>query len=434
VAARKAHKSLVVILLTVFSLSALAFDSDSAVAGVSVYYRSVRNPNAADVNSDGMTTFSADVINRSYFAINTLEFRCQLLQGEGDKSTVVFDQPASYTVENSWVVDPLTCERKMVDGAVLPFMGHTRVHVKVKVPKGVRYDGYWLQLTHANGVPYSEPKADNIFLAASRPDAKTLQEFISRDAKSVNRRDANGNTPLHLACLNGQAEAILILLKAGADVNARNDADIQPIHYAAAAMGTGMDSPILIKPLIDAGADANAVSKSTGTPLEIAALHDDAAAAEYLLERGADPNGTGTWGPAIVQALRGAGGTKCLLTLLEAGADPNAVNKSGTPAILIAAARPELALLPIMLAAGADVNAQDPETGFTALHVAVECGYSLHVKVLLHCKANVMVKDKSGKTASDIARAQGLDELAALLDAAARQQSGAAAAALKLRA
>lgn len=57
-------------------------------------------------------------------------------------------------------------------------------------------------------------------------------------------------TPLHIAASNNQGECALLLIAAGAKINAQNIIGFTPIHFAA-----GNDDSVLIQIFCDAGAD-----------------------------------------------------------------------------------------------------------------------------------------------------------------------------------
>ena len=73
----------------------------------------------------------------------------------------------------------------------------------------------------------------------------------------------------HLAAENATPESIQALLKAGADVRARNEDGLTPLHDAA-EYGT----PESIQVLLKAGADAKAKSQHGITPWDLAQDND----------------------------------------------------------------------------------------------------------------------------------------------------------------
>jgi len=100
-----------------------------------------------------------------------------------------------------------------------------------------------------------------------------------------NARDQYGWTPLHQVARYGTPETVAVLLKAGADLEARsNRAGWTPLHHAA-RQGT----PETVAALIDAGADFAARTKNGNTPLQLAAAHGKLENVEVLRAAGADP-------------------------------------------------------------------------------------------------------------------------------------------------
>ncbi|MBC6417279.1 MAG: ankyrin repeat domain-containing protein [Rhodospirillales bacterium] len=81
----------------------------------------------------------------------------------------------------------------------------------------------------------------------------------------LNARIEKGNTPLHLAAVFGNAEAVAALLDAGADPNARGEGGLTPLH-AAAAHG----SAEVVAALLDAGADGSARTARGSFPADLA--------------------------------------------------------------------------------------------------------------------------------------------------------------------
>ena len=101
---------------------------------------------------------------------------------------------------------------------------------------------------------------------------------------------AGSRTPLHEAAVSNVPAAVAALIAAGADVHARADLDTEyepeatPLYWAASSN----PDPAVLELLVRAGADVNARGGSGRTPLHIAALRNPVAFPK-LLELGADP-------------------------------------------------------------------------------------------------------------------------------------------------
>jgi ankyrin repeat protein len=76
----------------------------------------------------------------------------------------------------------------------------------------------------------------------------------------------------------------------------------------------------------------------------------------------------------------------------------------------------DIILIEALLKMGVNVDAQDPETGRTALIIAVDyCCRGVIVDLLSH-RADVHIKANNGNSAVDIARAKGQTEIVTLLE------------------
>ena len=70
--------------------------------------------------------------------------------------------------------------------------------------------------------------------AVTFSDPWTLEEIYMRGAP-VDRKEANGYTPLHIACEGNKIECVMVLLNIGVDVNATSLAGITPLYLARAS-------------------------------------------------------------------------------------------------------------------------------------------------------------------------------------------------------
>lgn len=126
----------------------------------------------------------------------------------------------------------------------------------------------------------------DIFTAAALGRLDQVQARVGEWAGYANETARDGFTPLQLACYFGREETALWLIENGADLEAvaQNDQRIRAIH-AAAANG----NLVILRALLERGADVNARQQQEFTPLHTAADRADAEMARLFLGYGADP-------------------------------------------------------------------------------------------------------------------------------------------------
>ena len=131
---------------------------------------------------------------------------------------------------------------------------------------------------------YTAPDATE---AAAIGDAVRLAHVLEEDPTCVGMRSGDGWTPLHLAAFFGRAQATARLLDAGADIAAvsANSTANTPLHAAIA----GRTDFSTIELLVRRGADPNARGGAGYTPLHVAASRGALPVIELLLAAGADP-------------------------------------------------------------------------------------------------------------------------------------------------
>lgn len=76
-------------------------------------------------------------------------------------------------------------------------------------------------------LPSCTAPPDSLHAAVKRNDSIAVQQLIQRGAE-VDARDSDGLTPLMLACMNLQEQNIRLLIRAGADPKATNNAGTTP--------------------------------------------------------------------------------------------------------------------------------------------------------------------------------------------------------------
>ncbi len=195
----------------------------------------------------------------------------------------------------------------------------------------------------------------------AQADKKRILTYIrwSRPG-SLSAWYSDGWTPLHSAIYLRRAGVAKLLIRVGADVNAKDKDGETPLRFAAQRGYTEV-----AKMLLEAGAELNAKDNDGSPPMLLAAYNDDAELVKLLIKARAkvnakDKNG---WTPLHL-AIR-PGNTSIVKTLIQAGADANAKDKAGrTPLHWAVDWEVSLILCQIevpktLIEAGAQVNARD---------------------------------------------------------------------------
>jgi len=122
--------------------------------------------------------------------------------------------------------------------------------------------------------------------AVTMGDRATVEAMLSQRPELVRESDEYGFTALHGVVGHDEPELAEMLIRRGADVSAKNDMRMTPLHIAQYAS--------MVEVLVRHGADVNARSQFGWTPLRIQAQEGEDTGAveamEALLRAGADPN------------------------------------------------------------------------------------------------------------------------------------------------
>ncbi|OHE94398.1 hypothetical protein CORC01_10326 [Colletotrichum orchidophilum] len=252
--------------------------------------------------------------------------------------------------------------------------GHSDV-VKLLFERGFKMND---ELPLFCGIPRSNiPLLD----APATSPREWMSHFLSKGAdadllRGLWRDDIDG-TALQRAVRNERKDAIILLLKMGANVNA---------HFG-----------------------------EYGTALELASEAGRRDIVTMLLTKGADPNvHCGDSGRALEMASAAGGHGDIAELLLENGAEVNAESENYGTALIAASTNGHLAMARLLLEKGADISLQHKKYG-TALHSAVVQGHFDIVKLLLTEGADVKSVHTDNGTPLHAAAKQGNLDVARLL-------------------
>lgn len=227
-------------------------------------------------------------------------------------------------------------------------------------------------------------------------------------------------TAMFEAILADDPDALSKALLAGASVNSKYEEET-PALCLAMDSSRALDLVIL---LLAHKAPPNRADEMGYTPLERAIERCDPEIVRRLLEAGANPNALSSDdGPLLHLALEARqNGSQMALWLLRHKAKPNALDDNDTHPLEIAIERRDLTLLSALLEAGANPNAMDSTDSAPMLHHAMEASENAWemTRLLLERKANPNAKDENDRPALQIAiEARDERALRALLDAGA---------------
>lgn len=215
-------------------------------------------------------------------------------------------------------------------------------------------------------------------------------EFLIEHGASVNDVKDDGSTSLYAAVKNGDLIMIKVLLKAGAVVEKEDGPDETPLVRAvrdgnAEIVKTLLEASVdsirqaslnnllheasnhdITKMFLDAGADANSVTKGGERPLFTAVMRNDLETTKLLLQAGAEVDAPDDRGETMLSYAAKYGHEDMVKFLLKTGADPNASfyrggrNKlRGNKPIYSAAKNAEMEIAKLLLEAGASLDTQD---------------------------------------------------------------------------
>ncbi|ETK82977.1 hypothetical protein F441_11975 [Phytophthora nicotianae CJ01A1] len=166
------------------------------------------------------------------------------------------------------------------------------------------------------------------------------------------REKTSQSSLLHAAVKNGSAKTVLLLIKMGADVHAKDGSGIPPL-YLACARG----QEVVVQSLLEKGAKCTAVGPSGETPLHIAAQENQLACVKLLLEVGKVPVDDVTHDHCTALHLASQrGNTAVAACLLDHGADVDAMTVDNESSLLKASRMSQFQTVKLLLSRNASTQ------------------------------------------------------------------------------
>ncbi|KAI5933870.1 putative ankyrin repeat domain-containing protein 19 [Manis javanica] len=202
-----------------------------------------------------------------------------------------------------------------------------------------------------------------IHMAASKGKVARVQQILFMGKNGLNDTDKKNRTALHLACANGHAEVVTVLVQRKCELNLCDNLERTPLIKA------------------------------------VQCQQEDCA---RILDHGADPNVSDIYGNS---ALHYAACGECVTTvaqLLSHNADIEANNEEGFTPLLLAIRQRKYEMTKYLLTKGANVHAVDKKKR-TTLMLAIDNGSTVIARLLLQQDIDVFSEDTLGWTAENYA-------------------------------
>lgn len=195
---------------------------------------------------------------------------------------------------------------------------------------------------------------------------------------------------LDIAVEMDSMKAVKLLVRLGANPNA----DVPALIYAR--------NLNMAELLVKLGADVNAKCDDGWTALHTAAYNNNLEIATFLVIHGIDINARTEYSQTALFYAARYNNIETATFLINSGSDINSRTWEGETPLMSAAFNNSYDLANILISAGADVNAR-MDTGLTALMIASSNSLEI-ARLLINAGADVNVRDIKGKTAFDYAK------------------------------
>ncbi|ACE05786.1 hypothetical protein Aasi_0363 [Candidatus Amoebophilus asiaticus 5a2] len=236
-------------------------------------------------------------------------------------------------------------------------------------------------------------------IAINRYDIAFIRMLLMEEGLDL--REEIGRSALLTATHEGYEDIVLMLIRNGVNIEARNGILDTPLMMALAKGHIN-----IAQILIENGANVKVRNRFGRTPLMYASQWGHLDIAQILIEKGANINEQDNIGETALMNAAREGHKELVELLIDGGAAINAQDHLGQTALIYATIYGHVDIIDSLLKKKADFTQQDSR-GNTALMYAVVCNQLKAVKVLVTKKKSLKLKNNAGYTALMLAAERG---------------------------
>nr|XP_029732321.1 85/88 kDa calcium-independent phospholipase A2-like isoform X5 [Aedes albopictus] len=213
-------------------------------------------------------------------------------------------------------------------------------------------------------IEHLDNNSNSVFHYAASTTKEMINLLTAKSTANLNHCNADGYTPLHLACLSDKPDCVKALLLAGADTNKM--ARCASNAYNKAAISKPYSSGNVADFLVS---NPNKLftqdMKHGGTPLHWSSSRE---VLNSLIERGCDVNLVNFNGQSPLHVMVSRDRLECVVALLAHEAEIDVVDNSGNTPLHIAVEKKLIPIVQCLVVFGADINKPNKE-GKTPRHM-----------------------------------------------------------------
>ncbi|RKL00715.1 hypothetical protein BFJ68_g12581 [Fusarium oxysporum] len=334
--------------------SIISLKTDNVGRDISDYVRDEVTKSTSFRRWHGHTSTQNDIVNTLTAKADGV-FRWVALQLERLKDCINKEEvkttldtlPATLQETYYQVINELTSTRRKYVIRILQFLAYSNLPMELEAA----VDALAIDLTAPPGSRFiMKERPDEVLYASLSGDQNCVKTLL--EARATGDTTAwNLDPALYIASEFGHLETVALLVREGADVNAKGAKH----NVLCTAIKAGHKDIIAL--LIKEGSDVNAQQGPYSNALQVAIESGHLDIIELLIKEGADVNAQARNGTAL-QAASTSGYLDIVIFLLEKGADVNAQGGVYGTALCAASRAGHLNIVKYLVEKGADVNAQ----------------------------------------------------------------------------